>query len=177
MNYNWYVSVKDKNIKLQCLGHATTTVYIPSLTWNTRMLSHISSLRHELSFHVLSLFQGRIVFLFSIGSWDAAEVPFDDVMRAYIYLLEVLLENAENQVSGFVIVENFHQYTLSQAMSLKPSDLQKMVSMLQVKSSPFNFLGLGCLFDFFSVSVSRHKSPPRWKKGQNNSFEHTNLNK
>ncbi len=77
-------------------------------------------------------FQGCVVFLFSIGSWDANDVPFDAVMRAYIYLLGVLLENAENQVSGFVIVENFRDYSISQALSLRPSDLQKMVAMLQV---------------------------------------------
>ncbi|XP_067664781.1 retinaldehyde-binding protein 1-like [Haliotis asinina] len=89
--------------------------------------------------------QGRIVFLFSIGSWDANEVPFDDVLRAYIYLLEALLENAENQVSGFVIVENFQQYTISQAMSLKPSDLQKMVNMLQ-GAFPIRFKGVHFLY-------------------------------
>ena len=77
--------------------------------------------------------QGRIVLLFAIGNWDAAKFPFDVVLQGYIFLLEKLLENAETQINGFVIVENFKNYSISQALSMRPSQLKKMVDMLQVK--------------------------------------------
>lgn len=85
--------------------------------------------------------QGRVTFLFSIEGWDMSDYPFHVIMRAYLYLLERLMISEETQITGCVLIENFHNYSLKQALGLRPSELRMFVDILQ-GSFPARFKGV-----------------------------------
>ncbi|XP_046575878.1 retinaldehyde-binding protein 1-like [Haliotis rubra] len=75
--------------------------------------------------------QGRVVIMYDTGSWDHNKISFDEMLASFLFLLENLVENEENQIRGFVVLETYEDYHISQAMQLKASDVRKLVDMLQ----------------------------------------------
>ena len=94
-----------------------------------------------LLFGFLLSLQGRVTFVFSIEGWDMGEFPFHVIMRSYLYLLERLMINEETQITGCVLIENFNNYSIKQALGLRPSELRMFVDILQV-----SFLLFGIFF-------------------------------
>ena len=37
--------------------------------------------------------------LFDVGSWDHDQIPFPELMASFLYVIEMLIENEETQVS------------------------------------------------------------------------------
>ncbi|XP_067653407.1 retinaldehyde-binding protein 1-like [Haliotis asinina] len=75
--------------------------------------------------------QGRVVIMYDTGSWDHNKISFDEMLASFLFLLENLVENEENQIRGFVVLETYENYHISQAMQMKASDIKKLVDMLQ----------------------------------------------
>uniref|UniRef100_A0A3Q3K429 CRAL-TRIO domain-containing protein n=1 Tax=Monopterus albus TaxID=43700 RepID=A0A3Q3K429_MONAL len=68
---------------------------------------------------------GRVVFLFNVENWDYEEITFDEVRN-------MLTENKKlNMVCICQILRNFKGFTMQQASGIKPTELKKMVDMLQ----------------------------------------------
>ncbi len=76
--------------------------------------------------------QGRVVLTYDTGSWDPNEVSFDEMMASFLFLLEYLVQNEENQIRGYVLLETYEKYHISQALQSKAFDIKKLADMLQV---------------------------------------------
>ncbi|XP_046332382.2 retinaldehyde-binding protein 1-like [Haliotis rufescens] len=75
--------------------------------------------------------QGHVVIIYDTGSWDHDKLSFDEMLASFLFLLENLVENEENQIRGFVVLETYEDYHITQAMRMKASDIKKLVDMLQ----------------------------------------------
>lgn len=70
--------------------------------------------------------------VFSVGQWRPDICHIDELFRACIFILELLLMNEETQINGLVFIENYDNFTIRQMFAMTPNDLMKMVEMLQV---------------------------------------------
>lgn len=70
--------------------------------------------------------------MFDIGEWKPETCLVDDIMRACLFVLEMLLLNEATQIHGIVFIENYNKFSFKQMFALTPSDMRKIVDMMQV---------------------------------------------
>ncbi|KAF0301355.1 Clavesin-2 [Amphibalanus amphitrite] len=75
--------------------------------------------------------RGRTVLLVFAAGWDPDRYPLTAIYRAILLTLDRLIEDVENQISGFVMVVDFSQFSLRQSKSVSPKMLRLMVNGLQ----------------------------------------------
>ncbi|XP_077442545.1 clavesin-2 [Stigmatopora argus] len=85
--------------------------------------------------------QGRKILLLFAANWDQSRYMFVDILRSILLSLESMIEDAELQVNGFVLVIDWSNFTFKQASKLTPSMLRLAIEGLQ-DSFPARFGGI-----------------------------------
>uniref|UniRef100_A0A8C6SHU9 Clavesin-1 n=1 Tax=Neogobius melanostomus TaxID=47308 RepID=A0A8C6SHU9_9GOBI len=84
---------------------------------------------------------GRKILLLFASNWDQTRHSFIDILRAILLSLEVLIENPELQVNGFILIIDWSNFSFKQASKLTPNVLKLAIEGLQ-DSFPARFGGI-----------------------------------
>ncbi|XP_061425313.1 clavesin-2-like [Lethenteron reissneri] len=84
---------------------------------------------------------GRKVLVLFAANWDQSRYTFVDILRAILLSLETMIEDAECQVNGFVLIIDWSNFSFKQASKLSPSMLRLAIEGLQ-DSFPARFGGV-----------------------------------
>ncbi|CAB1439659.1 unnamed protein product [Pleuronectes platessa] len=84
---------------------------------------------------------GRKILILFASNWDQSRNSFIDILRAILLSLEVLIENPELQINGFVLIIDWSNFSFKQASKLTPNILKLAIEGLQ-DSFPARFGGI-----------------------------------
>ncbi|KAF4022309.1 hypothetical protein G4228_014336 [Cervus hanglu yarkandensis] len=84
---------------------------------------------------------GRKILLLFAANWDQSRNSFTDILRAILLSLEVLIEDPELQINGFILIIDWSNFSFKQASKLTPSILKLAIEGLQ-DSFPARFGGV-----------------------------------
>ncbi|XP_028131456.1 clavesin-2 [Diabrotica virgifera virgifera] len=84
--------------------------------------------------------KGRCILLFTGNNWDCS-YSLQTIFRAFLLVLEHLIEHVHNQSNGFVVIVDWTEFTFRQSTYLKPSVLKLMIEGLQ-DCFPARFKGI-----------------------------------
>ncbi|XP_029001982.1 clavesin-1-like isoform X2 [Betta splendens] len=85
--------------------------------------------------------QGRKILILFASNWDQSRNSFTDILRAILLSLEVLIENPELQINGFILIIDWSNFSFKQASKLTPNILKLAIEGLQ-DSFPARFGGI-----------------------------------
>ncbi|XP_029698619.1 clavesin-1-like isoform X1 [Takifugu rubripes] len=85
--------------------------------------------------------QGRKILILFASNWDQSRNSFIDILRAILLSLEVLIENPELQINGFILIIDWSNFSFKQASKLTPNMLKLAIEGLQ-DSFPARFGGI-----------------------------------
>lgn len=90
--------------------------------------------------------KGRKVILFLASNWDPIKYSLEDIFRAILLSLDVLLDNVQNQALGFVIIVDWTNFPFQKSRQISPKLLKLMIEGLQVRSIySYTTICLSCL--------------------------------
>jgi len=75
--------------------------------------------------------EGRQIFVFRAGVWDAYSVSLDDIFRANYLYLEEMIASEETQVNGIIAIVDFAGLGWSHVRSFTPRQAQRVISLVQ----------------------------------------------
>ncbi|KAI4806704.1 hypothetical protein KUCAC02_017517 [Chaenocephalus aceratus] len=74
---------------------------------------------------------GRKILILFASNWDQSRNSFTDILRAILLSLEVLIENPELQINGFILIIDWSNFSFKQASKLTPNILKLAIEGLQ----------------------------------------------
>ncbi|XP_036378044.1 clavesin-1-like [Megalops cyprinoides] len=84
---------------------------------------------------------GRKILILFASNWDQSRNSFTDILRAILLSLEVLIEDPELQINGFILIIDWSNFSFKQASKLTPTILKLAIEGLQ-DSFPARFGGI-----------------------------------
>ncbi|XP_063768433.1 clavesin-1-like isoform X2 [Eleginops maclovinus] len=75
---------------------------------------------------------GRKILILFASNWDQSRNSFTDILRAILLSLEVLIENPELQINGFILIIDWSNFSFKQASKLTPNILKLAIEGLQI---------------------------------------------
>ncbi|XP_078001150.1 alpha-tocopherol transfer protein-like [Glandiceps talaboti] len=94
--------------------------------------------------------EGRRVLVFRPGKWNPDKCPSVDSLRAAVITTERVLEEEETQINGVVIMGDFAEYSMKQAVHIGPTFARMNTSILQnampMRIKGFHFINTPAIF-------------------------------